>query len=73
MEQARSILNMVANKEMDERGLKRVNSNVGMMSSSSHQLYSPTTPTSSLSMKKSLQRFLHKRKTRIQEASPYHH
>jgi len=37
---------------------------------SPHQLYSPGP---GLSMKRSLQRFLQKRKNRVQEASPYHH
>ncbi|XP_058775864.1 protein TIFY 5A-like [Vicia villosa] len=68
--QARSIL-MLANKEMEER----VRTPTGSFSEPSSpaiftsNLYSPGT---SLSMKKSLQRFLQKRKNRIQEASPYH-
>ncbi|CAL0301253.1 unnamed protein product [Lupinus luteus] len=69
--QARSIL-MLANKTMEER----VKTPSGLEPSTptvveSHQpLYSPATP---LSMKRSLQRFLQKRKTRKQEASPYNH
>ncbi|CAI8617343.1 unnamed protein product [Vicia faba] len=67
--QARSIL-MLANKEMEER----VRTPSGSSSEPSSpavftNLYSPGT---SHSMKKSLQRFLEKRKNRIQEASPYH-
>jgi len=34
---------------------------------------SPRQPGSGLSMKRSLQSFLQKRKNRVQEASPYHH
>ncbi|XP_019418305.1 PREDICTED: protein TIFY 5A [Lupinus angustifolius] len=69
--QARSIL-MLANKKMEERmktpsGLEPSTPTVV----ESHQpLYSPATP---LSMKRSLQRFLQKRKIRKQEASPYNH
>ncbi|XP_061373844.1 protein TIFY 5A-like [Gastrolobium bilobum] len=62
--QARYIL-MHANKEMEQRMKTPTGSEP-----SSPNLYSPGT---GLSMKRSLQRFLQKRKNRIQEASPYHH
>ncbi|XP_058735593.1 protein TIFY 5A-like [Vicia villosa] len=68
--QARSIL-MLAKKEMEDK----VRTPTGSSSEPSSpavftsNLYSPGT---SLSMKKTLQRFLQKRKNRIQEASPYH-
>ncbi|KAI5385299.1 protein TIFY 5A [Lathyrus oleraceus] len=67
--QARSIL-MLANKEMEER-VRTPTRSLSEPSSPAvfTNLYSPGT---SLSMKKSLQRFLQKRKNRIQEASPYH-
>ncbi|KAK7319131.1 hypothetical protein RJT34_03845 [Clitoria ternatea] len=67
--QARSIL-MFANKEMEER----VRTPTGSEPSSPilpphyNNLYSPGT---GLSMKRSLQSFLHKRKNRVQETSPY--
>lgn len=65
--QAWSIL-MIANKEMEER----------VRTPSGSEPYSPTlqspqnmlSPGTSLSMKRSLQSFLQKRKNRIQEASP---
>ncbi|MED6192619.1 hypothetical protein PIB30_011956 [Stylosanthes scabra] len=38
-----------------------------------NNLHSPAGTSSSLSMKRSLQRFLQKRKNRLQETSPYHH
>ncbi|KAF8370198.1 hypothetical protein HHK36_031766 [Tetracentron sinense] len=59
--QARAIL-WVASGEMDER-----------MSTPRSELISPSlqSPVSSLSMKRSLQRFLQKRKIRIQATSPY--
>ncbi|WJX46994.1 hypothetical protein P8452_33734 [Trifolium repens] len=67
--QARSIL-MLANKEMEER----VRTPIGGASSepSSPSVFNLYSPGTSPSMKKSLQRFLQKRKNRIQEASPYH-
>ncbi|XP_045821411.1 protein TIFY 5A-like [Trifolium pratense] len=66
--QARSIL-MFANKEMEERVRTPTGTSSEPSSPSVFNLYSPAT---SPSMKKSLQRFLHKRKNRIQEAAPYH-
>ncbi|KAF8370197.1 hypothetical protein HHK36_031765 [Tetracentron sinense] len=59
--QARAIL-WVASGEVDER-----------MSIPGSELVSPSlqSPVSSLSMKRSLQRFLQKRKIRIQATSPY--
>ncbi|KAF8391065.1 hypothetical protein HHK36_023365 [Tetracentron sinense] len=59
--QARAIL-WVASGEVDER-----------MSTPGSELVSPSlqSPVSSLSMKRSLQRFLQKRKIRIQATSPY--
>ena len=62
--QAKSIL-MLANKIKVQDKVK-----TPTIVQSPHQLYSPG---SGLSMKRSLQRFLHKRKNRVQEASPYHH
>ncbi|OIW13928.1 hypothetical protein TanjilG_09279 [Lupinus angustifolius] len=69
--QAKSII-LLANKKMEER-LKTPNGSEPSTPTvvESHQpLYSPATP---LSMKRSLQRFLQKRKNRKQEASPYNH
>ncbi|XP_057750098.1 protein TIFY 5A-like [Arachis stenosperma] len=81
--QARSIL-MLARKELEER--VRTPTSTGssvepcspalLQSSSQQQQYYNNnlhSPGSSLSMKRSLQRFLQKRKNRLQEASPYHH
>ncbi|KAJ1430604.1 Tify domain [Sesbania bispinosa] len=69
--QARSIL-MLANKEIEEKVRTPTTSgsepSSPMPVSSHYNLYSPG---SGLSMKKSLQRFLQKRKNRVQEASPY--
>jgi len=59
---------MLANGKLEER-LKSEASSPTVMTSP-NQLYSPG---SGLSMRKSLQRFLLKRKNRVQEASPYHH
>ncbi|KAB2081780.1 hypothetical protein ERO13_A05G147700v2 [Gossypium hirsutum] len=65
--QAKAIL-MLANRERDER----------MKSPTGWEPVSPTLksqvkcPNTALSMKRSLQRFLQKRKTRIQATSPYH-
>ncbi|KAL1288886.1 hypothetical protein HN51_057347 [Arachis hypogaea] len=44
-----------------------------LLNSNNQQVYNTTTAGTGLSMKRSLQRFLQKRKNRIQEASPYHH
>ncbi|KAK7284006.1 hypothetical protein RIF29_13757 [Crotalaria pallida] len=70
--QARSIL-MLAKKEMEER--VRTPTGTGSsepyspsLQSPHHNLHSPATP--GLAMTRSLQRFLQKRKDRIQEASP---
>ncbi|XWS15978.1 hypothetical protein CRYUN_Cryun34aG0048000 [Craigia yunnanensis] len=65
--QARAIL-MLANREMDER-VKTPTGSEPASPTLSSQLYSPT---AGLSMRKSLQRFLQKRKNRIQATSPYH-
>ncbi|KAK7359475.1 hypothetical protein VNO77_01435 [Canavalia gladiata] len=66
--QARSIL-MLANKEIEER-MKTPNGSEPSSPLQSHNLHSPGT---GLSMKRSLQRFLQKRKNRNQETSPYRH
>ncbi|XP_020235600.1 protein TIFY 5A [Cajanus cajan] len=73
--QAKSIL-MLANKRMEQRVRTASGSEPSSPTTmqSPNQLYSPGTGTGTgLSMRKSLQRFLHKRKIRAQEASPYHH
>ncbi|KAK7399938.1 hypothetical protein VNO78_11135 [Psophocarpus tetragonolobus] len=68
--QARSIL-MLANKEIEKRVMTPTGSEPSSpMQQSPHNMYSPST---GLSMKRSLQRFLQKRKNRVQETSPYHH
>ncbi|KAK7331382.1 hypothetical protein VNO77_25605 [Canavalia gladiata] len=70
--QAKSIL-MLAKRKMEERVRTPTGSEPSsptVMQSQQHQLYSPGT---GLSMRKSLQRFLQKRKNRVQEASPYNH
>ncbi|RZB96094.1 Protein TIFY 5A isoform B [Glycine soja] len=69
--QARSIL-MLANKEMEKRVMTPTGSEPSspILLQSPHNMYSPGT---GLSMKRSLQRFLQKRKNRVQETSPYHH
>ncbi|TKY71961.1 TIFY 5A [Spatholobus suberectus] len=69
--QAKSIL-MLANKKMEERVRTPTGSEPSSptIMQSHHQVYSPGT---GLSMRKSLQLFLQKRKIRVQEASPYHH
>ncbi|GAV89182.1 tify domain-containing protein/CCT_2 domain-containing protein [Cephalotus follicularis] len=64
--QARTIL-LLASREMD----KNLKTDTKMESPSPNpksQVYSPT----GLSMKRSLQRFLQKRKHRVQATSPYH-
>ncbi|KAH0985365.1 hypothetical protein GBA52_012542 [Prunus armeniaca] len=69
--QARSIL-FLANREMEERVKSP-------FTPSGSELSSPTvmsplcSPVAGLSMKRSLQRFLQKRKHRVQATSPYHH
>ncbi|XP_041024457.1 protein TIFY 5A-like [Juglans microcarpa x Juglans regia] len=69
--QARAIL-LLATREMEER-LKTTPTS-GSEPSSPTSLQSPIyTPTAGLSMKRSLQRFLQKRKHRSQAASPYNH
>ncbi|XP_061352462.1 protein TIFY 5A [Gastrolobium bilobum] len=65
--QAKSIL-MLANKKAEER--VRTPTSTGSEPSSPTVVYSPGP---GLSMKRSLQRFLQKRKIRVQEASPYNH
>ncbi|KAK7412569.1 hypothetical protein VNO78_04034 [Psophocarpus tetragonolobus] len=69
--QAKSIL-MLANGKMEERVKTPTGSEPSSPSvmHTNNQLHSPGT---GLSMRKSLQRFLQKRKNRVQEASPYHH
>ncbi|KAG6642140.1 hypothetical protein I3843_09G117600 [Carya illinoinensis] len=70
--QARAIL-LLATREMEER-LKANTPTSGSEPSSPTSLQSPIyTPTAGLSMKRSLQRFLQKRKHRSQAASPYNH
>ncbi|XP_034700626.1 protein TIFY 5A-like [Vitis riparia] len=64
--QARAIL-LLASREMEEK--TRTPTASDAISPSLHsQLYSPT----GLSMKRSLQRFLQKRKNRMEATSPYH-
>ncbi|KAK8618591.1 hypothetical protein V6N13_132578 [Hibiscus sabdariffa] len=68
--QARAIL-MIANRETDER----LRTPVSGSEPASPALRSPTdSPSTGLptGMKRSLQRFLQKRKNRIQTTSPYH-
>ncbi|KAG6639318.1 hypothetical protein I3843_10G087800 [Carya illinoinensis] len=68
--QARAIL-LFANKEIEER--MRTTTPTGSSPTSPSCLQSPLySPTPGLSMKKSLQRFLQKRKHRNQATSPYH-
>lgn len=70
--QARSIL-MLANKETERRVMTPTGSEPSspiLLQSPHNNMYSPST---GLSMKRSLQRFLQKRKNRVQETSPYHH
>ncbi|CAI8590869.1 unnamed protein product [Vicia faba] len=69
--QAKSIL-MMANKKVQETVKTPIGSEAStpIMVQSPHQLCSPGP---GLSMKRSLQRFLQKRKYRIQQASPYNH
>ncbi|XWS18649.1 hypothetical protein CRYUN_Cryun32bG0062900 [Craigia yunnanensis] len=66
--QARAIL-MLASREIDER-IKTPTTGSELTSPTlQSQLHSPS---AGLSMKRSLQRFLQKRKSRIQATSPYH-
>ncbi|XP_058767851.1 protein TIFY 5A-like [Vicia villosa] len=69
--QAKSIL-MLANEKVEEivKTPKGSEPSTPTTVESPHQLYSPG---HALSMKMSLQRFLQKRKIRIQQASPYNH
>ncbi|KAK7303103.1 hypothetical protein RJT34_14004 [Clitoria ternatea] len=64
--QAKSILTL-ANKKMEER-VRTTEACSASAMVGQYQL----SPGSGLSMKRSLQRFLQKRKNRVQEASPYH-
>ncbi|KAF3965640.1 hypothetical protein ACB098_05G126600 [Castanea mollissima] len=64
--QARSIL-MLATREMEERLKTPTGSDLSSPTMQTEQ-YSPST---GLSMKRSLQRFLQKRKNRLQATSPY--
>ncbi|KAI9120802.1 hypothetical protein K1719_007835 [Acacia pycnantha] len=68
--QARWIL-MLANREMKERA--RTPNGSGSEPSSPNTTVPLYSPNGGLSMKRSLQNFLQKRKNRILEASPYHH
>ncbi|XP_050287676.1 protein TIFY 5A [Quercus robur] len=73
--QARSIL-LLATREMEER-LKTPTGSDWLKTPTGSDLSSPTlqtekySPCTGLSMKRSLQRFLQKRKNRIQATSPY--
>ncbi|KAG4945772.1 hypothetical protein AAZX31_15G088800 [Glycine max] len=69
--QAKSIL-MLANRKLEERVRTPTGSEPSSptVMQSNNQLYSPGTGPS---MRKSLQRFLQKRRNRVQEASPYRH
>ncbi|CAH9113483.1 unnamed protein product [Cuscuta europaea] len=66
--QARAII-MIASEERWKTTVSEPSS-----PSMQHQLCRPPAPTTDngLSMKKSLQRFLHKRKNRVQSTFPYH-
>ncbi|XP_057433144.1 protein TIFY 5A [Lotus japonicus] len=70
--QAKSIL-MLAHKKVEEEIRMRTPTgaepSTPTIVQSPHHVHSPGT---GLSMKRSLQQFLQKRKTRVQEASPYH-
>ncbi|GAA0185411.1 hypothetical protein LIER_32699 [Lithospermum erythrorhizon] len=69
--QAREII-LVANREMEER-LSSMNYSCSLPPRTP-LVHHPHTPSpTGLSMKRSLQRFLQKRKNRAQAASPYHH
>ncbi|PON87913.1 Jasmonate-zim domain protein [Trema orientale] len=69
--QARSIL-LLASREMEER-LKTPRTTTPGSEPCSPSLQSPIySPTAALSMKRSLQRFLQKRKHRAQAMTPYH-
>lgn len=71
--QARAIL-MLARRETDER----IKTPTGLGSEPETEAASPTvqpqlhSPSTGLFMKRSLQRFLQKRKNRLQATSPYH-
>ncbi|KAE8696469.1 protein TIFY 5A [Hibiscus syriacus] len=68
--QARAIL-MIANRETDER-LRTPNSGSDRVSPSLQSPISSPSTRLPTGMKRSLQRFLQKRKNRIQATSPYH-
>ncbi|KHN06969.1 hypothetical protein glysoja_032812 [Glycine soja] len=63
---------MLANRKLEERVRTPTGSEPSSptVMQSNNQLYSPGTGPS---MRKSLQRFLQKRRNRVQEASPYRH
>ncbi|XWS12352.1 hypothetical protein CRYUN_Cryun37aG0082200 [Craigia yunnanensis] len=65
--QARAIL-MLASRVMDER----IKTPTGLEPASPTLQFQLHSPSAGLSMKRSLQRFLQKRKNRIQATSPYH-
>ncbi|XP_048438516.1 protein TIFY 5A-like [Pyrus x bretschneideri] len=71
--QARSIL-FLANKEMEESVKSPFTPSSGSSEPPSPNVVSPLCSTvAGVSMKRSLQRFLQKRKHRTQATSPYHH
>ncbi|KAF5764698.1 putative transcription factor TIFY family [Helianthus annuus] len=65
--QARTIIKLAASEETDDQWRRTPGSTTSSEPASSSPLASP-----GLSMKRSLQRFLQKRKHRIQATSPYH-
>ncbi|XP_048438517.1 protein TIFY 5A-like [Pyrus x bretschneideri] len=71
--QARFIL-FLANKEMEEKVNSLFTPQSGSAEPPSPNVMSPLcSPVAGMSMKKSLQRFLQKRKHRTQATSPFHH
>ncbi|XP_058754453.1 protein TIFY 5A-like [Vicia villosa] len=70
--QAKSILMMADRKVQETVMTPESKASTPTIVQSPHQLYSPG-PAPALSMRTSLQRFLQKRKNRIQQASPYNH
>ncbi|MCD9559336.1 hypothetical protein HAX54_017236 [Datura stramonium] len=70
--QAKAII-YLASKEMEEKTKKNPSPMSGHSSPMSEPLSQLLQPQTGLFMKRSLQRFLQKRKNRIQTTSPYHH
>ncbi|XP_009622676.1 protein TIFY 5A [Nicotiana tabacum] len=70
--QAKAII-YLASREMEEK--TKIRSSISESSSPISEPSSPflQSPATNISMKRSLQRFLQKRKNRIQATSPYHH